>query len=859
MNETQDSSESESQRTDPRVVLAHWANSADEWVRFIVRCVLTSGSAATEDEINAAYGLFREEKGLDDRVSPEQPEIAATPAEDDSTSLLTIKQLSEVQGVNALVPGSQIEPHEGLTILYGENGTGKTGYSRIFKALADSRTADEILSDIAVDEPEPASAHLVYELDGVEHDLDWKGETGIGPFVQMSIFDSPSVSFHVDEDLEYVYVPAVLALFEHVSSGIKSVQAKIESRIAELSTGSSVLLNRFPRRSTIYPLIETLGASTDLIALRLKADTDSDQEQRVETLRRAVGALEADALGTTIRVAQSEEKSLRESIEVGKAISDLDVAAFNASLTRRAALVEDQKKLSAELFQSADLPSEPDSSWQSFIASGQQYRNHLEEKGSHDSERCLYCRQPLSTNAADLISKYSGFLEDKISSQINDEQRLIEAAKSSINGLTATQSAALVDEYRQTEGTQDHVESVAALCQTLSYLKQQMLAEEAIDPAEISAVEECKAVCAKHADALATQVKTLSAQNTNRKAALVKKQSELTELEAAIELGLAWPAIEQTVNDSKEKDRLQSLSKALPNLGRSVTDMSKAASDQLVNESFDELFLEECKLLLAPELKLDFVGKQGKARRRKSMLGKYKPSKVLSEGEQKVLAIADFLAEARLAGIRAPVIFDDPVSSLDHRRIKQVAARVADLATTGQVIVFTHDILFATNLMALFEESKRCTLYQITDDDGKGYVSRATGLRWDTLKFLKGKINETIQAAQSSEGEARSALVRVGYDWIRSWCEVFAEMEMLEGVSQRYQPNVRMGALPKLKTESLPGTIEVVDRIFNEACRFIPGHSQPLATLTTAPKLADLEAHWKELTDCRTAFLNASS
>src|ERR1700730_5139471 len=110
--------------------------------------------------------------------------------------------------------------------------------------------------------------------------------------------------------------------------------------------------------------------------------------------------------------------------------------------------------------------------------------------------------------------------------------------------------------------------------------------------------------------------------------------------------------------------------------------------------------------------------------------GKIKPSKVLSEGEQKVLAMADFLAEARLAGITAPVIFDDPVSSLDHRRVNEVAERIASLSADNQVIVFTHDILFTTKLLSLFEKSKRCNYFQVTDEDGKGKITRATGPRW---------------------------------------------------------------------------------------------------------------------------------
>ena len=142
------------------------------------------------------------------------------------------------------------------------------------------------------------------------------------------------------------------------------------------------------------------------------------------------------------------------------------------------------------------------------------------------------------------------------------------------------------------------------------------------------------------------------------------------------------------------------------------------------------------------------------------MSEKCKPSKVLSDGEQKVLAIADFIAEVRLSGTTAPVVLDDPVSSLDHRRVSEVAQRIALLVERTQVIVFTHDIFFTTTLLSLLEKSKRCTYYQITDDEGIGKVTRATGPRWDTLPNLKKNVDYTIQAAKAASGEDRAALVR---------------------------------------------------------------------------------------------------
>ena len=62
-----------------------------------------------------------------------------------------------------------------------------------------------------------------------------------------------------------------------------------------------------------------------------------------------------------------------------------------------------------------------------------------------------------------------------------------------------------------------------------------------------------------------------------------------------------------------------------------------------------------------------------------------------------------FLAEVGLSSGRAGIVFDDPVSSLDHRRRERVAKRLAKEAAHRQVAVFTHDIYF---LCVLMEEAK---------------------------------------------------------------------------------------------------------------------------------------------------------
>ena len=162
---------------DPRALLANWANENDEWVRFLVGEVIQSGKALPDEQIAQAYRLFRQEKGLDERVLDRVEDLRTDAAIDEVAPRVEITKISDVHGVNALVPGSIIEPHSGLTIIYGENGTGKTGYSRIFKALAQSRTDSPILGDINAGRAESASARIDHKVGSNDKVLQWQRGT----------------------------------------------------------------------------------------------------------------------------------------------------------------------------------------------------------------------------------------------------------------------------------------------------------------------------------------------------------------------------------------------------------------------------------------------------------------------------------------------------------------------------------------------------------------------------------------------------------------------------------------------------------------------------------------------------------
>lgn len=578
---------------DPRAQLAEWASANDEWVRLLVAEVIATGRPLGASVVERAYLLFRQEKALDARELPAVALLDIEARQDESAPPLSLIRLSEVRGVNALVAGAVIEPHEGLTILYGENGTGKTGYSRIFKALANSRTADTILGNIDVDSSEVQTAKVEFKLGEDAQALTWTGDLGVSPFTRMSIFDSPAVRTHVDEDLDYVYTPASLALFNDVTTAIQAVTAQIDAAISELASSGSGLLSRFQRGSTIYPLIEILGASTDLADLKARSKSGDEVDQQLDALTQGVAALRANTMGAQIAGLKSEQRVLSEAATTAAALADFEQVKYNQALATRAQLTTDYQTFRHELFAAADLPADPDNSWNDFIEAGETYRQHLVHVGAHDAGRCLYCRQPLLDPARELLTRYSTYLEYKISADIRTTDTALNGYKRQAAALQGNEMASFIQQYKDADPSERpryfvHVEAIADARSAVS---------TAVAAGQPVSIQTADLVAAPRADvdtALTTvghSISDLETLQKGRTEALAEKQAELLELKDAVELGKSWSLIETHVKSAKEADRLKTLKRPLPGLGRSVTALAKTASDQLINRSFDALFL----------------------------------------------------------------------------------------------------------------------------------------------------------------------------------------------------------------------------------------------------------------------------
>ena len=206
MEQAEGGTEIDDRTFDPRRLLVDWANEQDAWVRRLVGIVLSSRRPIGDMQAAELYDMYLTEKGLQGGGSAPEPEPDLAYPTDGAASAeeLRLIRLSNVDGVNALTSGSEIEFCDNLTILYGENGTGKTGYARVLKRLAALRDAEEIVPNIHGSGGTIPTAQIDYRLGEAEKTLAWQNQVGVSPFTRMSIFDSPAVNVRVDENLSYV-------------------------------------------------------------------------------------------------------------------------------------------------------------------------------------------------------------------------------------------------------------------------------------------------------------------------------------------------------------------------------------------------------------------------------------------------------------------------------------------------------------------------------------------------------------------------------------------------------------------------------------------------------------------------------
>jgi hypothetical protein len=200
---------------------------------------------------------------------------------------------------------------------------------------------------------------------------------------------------------------------------------------------------------------------------------------------------------------------------------------------------------------------------------------------------------------------------------------------------------------------------------------------------------------------------------------------------------------------------------------------------------------------------------------------------ILSEGEQKVIALADFISEMQLSEINRGIIFDDPVNSLDEGRKKDIAYRLTRESVNKQVIVFTHDLIFVSNLITFSEEKAIPFVCHWVENragkPGQVWLKNAPSYEKEYRNAEPAKKYYTDSNKDDCPPTQREFLVRTGFTALRTCYEVLVINDLFKNVVQRYNERVSVDALTSVYFDE-PLVNELLDS-FAQCCRYMEGHT----------------------------------
>jgi len=208
---------------------------------------------------------------------------------------------------------------------------------------------------------------------------------------------------------------------------------------------------------------------------------------------------------------------------------------------------------------------------------------------------------------------------------------------------------------------------------------------------------------------------------------------------------------------------------------------------------------------------------------------------------------------------KAPVVFDDPVTSLDHKIIEEVARRMVKMSRDRQVVIFTHSILLFNSIKQKSELPRfkgiEFKYYETnTDTEHAGFLHESPTLKEDTFKNYKKKINEILNLSKEDRQKRENELAIEGYNKLRPAIEVLVEKEMFNETVKRYRKNVALMRLETVNGALIDKHKEKLNDIYERCCEYIEPHSSPDG-LSQDPTLSELETDFKEVNTIRGDFV----
>lgn len=207
--------------------IIEWFKSQSVWAQDALLTYYEKGQFSDKDIKRFARECIDEASGINKTIDISGLNLLSR----DDRKSFSIKTIADVVGVNALASGKELTfGTSGVTVIYGENGAGKSGYIRIFKKLSDAKYKEDLKKNVYSHSNDKQKCKVeIVSTEGeecLECDLAKDGEYSI--LRDIDIFDSKISTAYIDDANEAAYEPWIFLLFRELANVSSLVKKQIE-------------------------------------------------------------------------------------------------------------------------------------------------------------------------------------------------------------------------------------------------------------------------------------------------------------------------------------------------------------------------------------------------------------------------------------------------------------------------------------------------------------------------------------------------------------------------------------------------------------------------------------------------------
>jgi energy-coupling factor transporter ATP-binding protein EcfA2 len=833
------------------------------WQQDAARRLFQKPEGLAQADFDDLYALLKASNNLPNPLglTPTPLSKAHIPTSLAHGGIVALKSMHDLKDVNCIAPNQSLSFEVmGITVIYGGNGSGKSGYARVMKKACRARDQEErVLPDANDPSSQARSPEAVFEIDanGTAQSIHWSSQADPPEeLASIAVFDHRCARQYLTKEQEVAYLPYGLDIVESLADRVlPELERRLDSEISSISTDSQAFAH-LEGDTEVGRVIAHLTHETDPEILRTLGKLSDEEVMRLEELDRTLGEADPASKARELHLSAGRLRDLAKRVDavvvhVGEtAIARLKTAAqesYAADLAEKAA---------ATHLHSGDqlLPGTGEPIWKALYEAARRYSTEQAYPGKpfpnlEPEALCLLCQQPLD-GVSERLSRFEKYVQDDVAKAAARKKLLLDKEVKALKEamLDVGVKGAIAAELDQLDSTLcPHIDVFE---KSLQDRRVKLLA--AIPALTWDTVPELASNPRQALRDLAAK-QHRSARDYERASDRAKSQilrKERDALFARKSLSLCVEQVESLLGRLKKKVALEGCKKDLNT--RPISMKARELASVAVTAALKDAVDVELNALGMSHIKTKLRDRNVKGRILHQLLldvpTSSKVEDILSEGEQRAIAIASFLAELRLANHSAAIIFDDPVSSLDHLRRRRVALRLAEESRSRQVIIFTHDIVFLHQLQSECSFLGLSIGLRFLEKKGKHAGNISAALPWDHKSFgdridglekVQKKFEKLPWPPEPHEELAREMIQQ--YSFLRATIERVVQDYVLNATVRRFEDYIQVSHLQQVVGLEQSEVDEIL-RLYQRCHDIVEAHDPASAVNGPPPTAAELGA-----------------